>query len=112
LAGSWNPESLGGEGRPQLHPHIKPIGLITRLIAATTHSGEVVSIPVPDPSSCCMLHANSGANSSAAISPTAAVEQKTMTEITDIVKTARAALKQAFPAMKFSISAREFQYWN
>jgi len=35
-----------------------------------------------------------------------------MTEITDIVKTARAALKQAFPAMKFSISAREFQYWN
>jgi len=25
-----------------IHPHVKPIGLITRLIAATTHPGELV----------------------------------------------------------------------
>jgi site-specific DNA-methyltransferase (adenine-specific) len=29
----------------KLHPHIKPIGLITRLIAATTHPGDLVVDP-------------------------------------------------------------------
>jgi len=28
-----------------IHPHVKPIGLITRLIAATTHPGELVVDP-------------------------------------------------------------------
>jgi hypothetical protein len=45
VAGPRYPEPVAGEGWAEIHPHVKPIGLITRLIGAVTKPGELVVDP-------------------------------------------------------------------
>jgi site-specific DNA-methyltransferase (adenine-specific) len=54
----------------KLHPHVKPIGLITRLIAATAEIVISSAIPLPAVLSLCMPRTLSDADSSAVISLT------------------------------------------
>ena len=52
----------------RIHPHIKPAGLIRRLIAAVTAPGDLIIDPAAGSFSSCMSHTNSVAALEAAIS--------------------------------------------
>jgi site-specific DNA-methyltransferase (adenine-specific) len=47
IAKNWTDHGIREVWVEKIHPHIKPIGLITRLIAAVTEPGDLVLDPPP-----------------------------------------------------------------
>ena len=69
LARSRHPRSLGSKRiDTRIHPHIKPAGLIRRLIAAVTAPGDLIIDPAAGSFRHAMSHMNSVAALAAAIS--------------------------------------------